>query len=189
MSSLRIPCMSKLLTFVLACVLTPLVAFGQSETLPVKVIADSSAVMFRSPRTFILRAAEKMPEENYGFQPTPEVRTFAQLLGHIADGYTLVCASALGEPLPADIRENEKTKTTKAQLIAALTKTSDYCDRAHVQLSGPKGAEMMDWFGSKHPRVSVLFFNSSHAWEHYGNVVTYLRLKGIVPPSSEPRTP
>ena len=175
--------------FMAACILSPLAAFAQSETVPVKVIADSSAVMFRSPRSFILRAAEKMPEEHYKFQPTPEVRTFAQLLGHIADGYTLVCASALGEPLPADIRQNEKTKTTKVELIAALTKTSEYCDGAHAQLSGPKGAEMMDWFGTKHPRVSVLFFNSSHAWEHYGNVVTYLRLKGIVPPSSEPRTP
>jgi uncharacterized damage-inducible protein DinB len=181
--------MSKLLMLVVACLLPPLPAFAQSETLPVKIVADSSAAMFRSPRTFILRAAEKMPEESYGFQPTPAVRTFAQLLGHIADGYTLVCASAVGEPLPADIQQNEKTKTTKAELIAVLTKTSEYCDRAHVQLSGSKGAEVIDWFGTKHPRLSVLFFNTSHAWEHYGNVVTYLRLKGIVPPSSEPRTP
>ena len=172
---------------VVACLLSPAVAFAQSETLSVKTVVESSAALFRAPKTFILRAAEKMPEEHYGFRPTPEVRTFAQLLGHIADGYTLVCASALGEPLPKDIQQTEKTKSTKADLVAALTKTSEYCDRAHEQLAGPKGSEMIDWFGRKHPRATVLFFNSSHAWEHYGNVVTYLRIKGIVPPSSEPR--
>jgi uncharacterized damage-inducible protein DinB len=164
-------------------------ASAQSDTLPVKTIVESSAAMFRSPKTFILRAAEKMPDEHYAFRPTPEVRTFAQLLGHIADGYTLVCASAVGDPLPTDIQQTEKTKSTKAELVAALTKASEYCDRAHETLAGAKGGEMIDWFGRKHPRATVLFFNSSHAWEHYGNVVTYLRIKGIVPPSSEPRTP
>jgi uncharacterized damage-inducible protein DinB len=162
-------------------------AAAQDASLPVRTVVDSSAAMFRAPRGFILRAAEKMPEEHYGFRPTPEVRTFAQLLGHIADGYTLVCASALGEPLPKDVQQTEKTTTTKARLIEALTKSGDYCERAHAELSGAKGAELIDWFGGRHPRATVLFFNSSHAWEHYGNVVTYLRIKGIVPPSSEPR--
>ena len=172
-----------------ASLLWPAAVAAQADTLAVKTVVESSAAMFRAPRNYIIRAAEKLPEEHYAFRPTPEVRTFGQLLGHIADGYMLVCASALGDPLPADVQTNEKTKTSKADLVAVLTKTSEYCDRAHQQLAGAKGGEMMDWFGGKHPRATVLFFNSSHAWEHYGNVVTYLRLKGIVPPSSEPRTP
>ena len=169
--------------------LAPVAAHAQSETLTVKTIAESSAAMFKSPKTFILRAAEKMPEEHYGFRPTPDVRTFGEVLGHIADGYRLVCAMAVGDKMPEDIRQNEKTKKTKAELVQALTEASAYCDTAHEQLSGPKGAERIDWFGGKHPRVTVLYFNSSHAWEHYGNVVTYMRLKGLVPPSSEPRNP
>jgi uncharacterized damage-inducible protein DinB len=178
----------KLTRHVLAiCLLWPVCGSAQSETLPVKTVVESSAASFRAPRTFVLRAAERMPDEHYGFRPTPEVRTFAQLLGHIADGYRLVCATALGEPLPADVQENEKTKTGKAELIEALIKTAEYCDRAHEQLSGPKGAEMTDWARARHPRATVLFSNTSHAWEHYGNVVTYLRLKGLVPPSSDPR--
>jgi hypothetical protein len=99
------------------------------------------------------------------------------------------CTLALGQKLPVEIQQTEKTKKTKAQLIQALTASGDACDKAHATLSGARGAEMMDWFGVQHPRVTVLFFNSSHAWEHYGNIVTYLRLKGIVPPSSEPRKP
>jgi uncharacterized damage-inducible protein DinB len=176
-------------TTVAALLLLSSAAFAQDDSLPVKTVVDSSAAMFRAPRTFILRAAEKMPEEHYAFRPTPDVRTFAQLLGHIADGYTLVCASAAGDPLPREVQQTEKTKTTKAELIEALTKTGEYCERAHAQLAGARGAEPIDWFGGKHPRATVLFFNSSHAWEHYGNVVTYLRLKGILPPSSEPRRP
>jgi uncharacterized damage-inducible protein DinB len=173
--------MNSRLTLICAALLVPVAGYAQSD-------AERAAAMFRSPRTFILRAAEKMPDEHFAFRPTPEVRTFAQLLGHIADGYTLVCASALGDPLPKDIQQHEKSKSTKADLVKVLTETGDYCDRAHRELAGAKGGEMIDWFGGKHPRVSVLFFNSSHAWEHYGNVVTYMRLKGLVPPSSEPRT-
>jgi uncharacterized damage-inducible protein DinB len=168
-------------------VLSAVCLSAQSEMLPLKAVVDSSGASFRAPRTFVLRAAERMPEEHYAFRPTPEVRTFAQLLGHIADGYRLVCATAVGDSLPPDIQENEKTKTGKAELIAALTQGAEYCDRAHERLGGAKGAEMIKWGGREQPRATVLFANTSHAWHHYGNVVTYLRLKGIVPPSSDSR--
>jgi uncharacterized damage-inducible protein DinB len=171
----------------LIALVLPLTASAQSETIGVAAIARSSLAMFDPPKSFILRAAEKMPEEHYAFRPTPDVRTFAELLGHVADGYRLVCGMALGEPPPAEIRHHEKTTTTKAGLVVALRETSASCDRAHEQLAGPRGAEMAKWGSGEHPRVLILFFNSSHAWEHYGNIVTYLRLKGIVPPSSEPR--
>ena len=104
-------------------------------------------------------------------------------------GYGLQTTGYRGSGLqPSDVQQVEKTKTTKTELIKALSETAEYRDRAYDQLSGPKGVEVIDWFGGRHPRVSVLFFNSSHAWEHYGNVVTYMRLKGLVPPSSEPRS-
>jgi uncharacterized damage-inducible protein DinB len=166
----------------------PSFALAQSDSLPVKTVADSSLVMFASPRNYILRAAEKMPDEHFAFRPTPEVRTFAEILGHIADGHYLVCSMSLGEKPPnADIQHNEKTKRTKSELIQVLTQSAEYCDRAHAQLAGPRGAEVIDWFGAKHPRVTTLFFNTGHDWESYGTLVAYMRLKGIVPPSSEPR--
>ncbi|GIU74751.1 MAG: hypothetical protein KatS3mg004_1838 [Bryobacteraceae bacterium] len=133
----------------------------------------------------ILRSAEKMPEENYAFRPTPEVRSFGQLLGHIADAQYLFCSAVLGKPTPAP--GVEKTKTSKADLIAALKEAFAYCDSAYAGMTDAKLAETVKFFGREQARATVLSFNTAHNNEHYGNIVTYLRMKGIVPPSSERR--
>jgi len=177
-----------LLALIIAAGAAAPAAAQPSDSMPVKAVADSSQTMFTAPRNYILRAAEKMTEEHFAFRPTPEVRTFAEILGHIADGHYLVCSMSIGDKPPnADIQHNEKTKRTKDELVQALMESAAYCDRAHAQLSGAKGAEMIDWFGARHPRVTTLFFNTGHDWESYGTLVAYMRLKGIVPPSSEPR--
>jgi len=133
----------------------------------------------------ILRSAEKMPEENYAFRPTPEVRSFGQLLGHIADAQYMFCSAVLGKPTPAP--GVEKTKTSKADLIAALKEAFAYCDSAYAGMTDAKLAETVKFFGREQARATVLSFNTAHNNEHYGNIVTYLRMKGIVPPSSERR--
>lgn len=180
-----------MLRMMFACALAvamPSPVLGQSESIPVKTVADSSLAMFAAPRNYILRAAEKMPAEHFAFRPTADVRTFAEILGHVADGHYLVCSMSLGEKSPnADMQHHEKTTHTKPELIRVLTESAEYCHRAHAQLTGPKGAEVIDWFGARHPRVTTLFFNTGHDWESYGTLVAYMRLKGIVPPSSEPR--
>jgi uncharacterized damage-inducible protein DinB len=181
--------MRHLILAVAAAVALPSLAAAQPTGVDTKELAETAAAMFRSPRDFIARAAEKMPEEHYTFRPTPEVRTFAELLGHIADGYVLVCGMATGEKPPAEIRQREKQAGSKAAAIKALADAAAVCDAAHEQLAGPRGAELTKFAGGERPRVTLLFFNASHAWEHYGNVVTYMRLKGLVPPSSEPRKP
>src|SRR6202161_920327 len=66
----------------------------------------------------VVRAAEKMPEENYAFKPTPEVRSFGQLVGHVADASYMFCSQAIGDANPG--KQFEKTKTSKADLVAAL---------------------------------------------------------------------
>lgn len=133
----------------------------------------------------ILRSAEKMPEENYSFKPTPEVRSFGQLLGHVADAQYLFCSAVLGKPNPAP--GIEKSKTSKADLIAALKEAFAYCDSAYAGLTDAQLAEKVKFFGREHTKATVLSFNTAHNNEHYGNIVTYLRMKGIVPPSSERR--
>ena len=131
----------------------------------------------------VIRAAEKMPEENYGFQPTPEVRTFARLVGHIADAQYLFCAPVKGEKKgPPGI---EKSKTSKADLVAALKEAFDYCESAYASMDDDKVKEAIKFFGRERPKLVVLNFNVAHNNEHYGNMVTYMRIKGIVPPSSE----
>jgi len=132
----------------------------------------------------VIRAAEKMPEENYSFKPTPEVRSFGQLVGHVADANYMFCSVASGEANPA--KNIEKTKTSKADLVAAMKDAVAYCNKAFDGMTDAKGGQIVQIFGSmKAAKLTVLSLNTAHTDEHYGNMVTYMRLKGLVPPTSE----
>lgn len=131
----------------------------------------------------LARSAEKMPEENYGFKPVDTVRSYGQIVGHLADAQYEFCSMALGEKSPGlDI---EHTKTSKADLIAALNTAFAYCDKAYGSMTDASATETIKLFGNDAPRMSALIVNNMHNMEHYGNLVTYMRMKGIVPPSSE----
>jgi uncharacterized damage-inducible protein DinB len=131
----------------------------------------------------MLASAEKMPEENYSFKPVDSVRSYGQLVGHLADAQYLFCSMALGEKNPG--LNIEKTKTSKADLIAALKEAEAYCDKAYDTMTDASGAQMVKLFGNDAPKLDVLVVNNMHNMEHYGNMVTYMRIKGIVPPTSE----
>jgi uncharacterized damage-inducible protein DinB len=134
---------------------------------------------------YILKAAEKMPEDQYSFKPSPDVRSFGQLVAHVADASRMICAMATDGQRPAD--SVEKTKTSKADLQKALADSFAACDSAFASMDDKKGTEMVKFFFGNQPRLSVLSFNVAHNFEHYGNIVTYMRIKGLVPPSSEGR--
>jgi uncharacterized damage-inducible protein DinB len=134
-------------------------------------------------RDFVLKSAEKMPEENYAFKPVDTVRSYGQILGHVADAQYLFCSIALGEKNPAP--DIEHTKTSKADLIAALNAAFTYCDKAYDGMTDASAVQTIKLFGSDAPRLSALTVNNMHNLEHYGNLSTYMRLKNIVPPSTE----
>lgn len=136
----------------------------------------------------VVAAAEKMPEENYSFKPTPDVRSFGQLVGHAADAQVMFCAAAAADEKPPAM-DAEKTKTSKADLVAAVKDAVAYCDKAYGAMTDDQAAALVKAMGRQMPKLTVLTINTAHLDEHYGNMVTYLRLKGIVPPSSEPRKP
>jgi uncharacterized damage-inducible protein DinB len=129
------------------------------------------------------KSAEKVSEDLYSFKPTPEVRSFGQLLGHIADANHMFCAAASGSKAPEG--SVEKTKTSKADLQKALADSFAFCDAAWAAVTEANAAEAVKLFGMDQTRLSVLSLNTAHDFEHYGNLVTYMRLKNIVPPSSE----
>ena len=131
----------------------------------------------------IVKSAEQMPEEHYSFKPTPDVRSFAELIGHVANANYMICSRASGaeNPNKANI---EKTVTAKAELSKALAESFAFCE-AQFDGLGAKAPEVIDLFGMKMPRLNALQFNTIHDMEHYGNIVTYMRLKGLVPPSSQ----
>jgi uncharacterized damage-inducible protein DinB len=140
---------------------------------------------YKNVRDFFIRAAEKMPEENYGFKPSPDVRTFGQQVAHVADDQYNLCAPAKGEIRKAAYRQIEETLSKKADLVAALQEAFAYCDGAYDALSDASGAEIVEFGTMRKTRFAMLNWNLWHTWEHYGNVVVYLRMKGLVPPSSE----
>jgi uncharacterized damage-inducible protein DinB len=144
-------------------------------------------------RKFIARTAEKMPEEFYGIRPgaQPEVRTFGQLIGHLSNFNYRWCSDAKGEKNPMEETDFEKL-TDKASLVKALNIALTYCDGAYAMLTDENSKDIVQGTrddGTKAPvmRISRLISNLAHNNEHYGNLVTYMRIKSIVPPSSEPR--
>ena len=134
-------------------------------------------------RDYFIRAAEKMAAADYAFRPTPEVRTFAQQVAHVADDQYNLCAPARGETRKAAYTAIEDSLSTKAELVPALKAAFAYCDAAYGALTDATGVEPS--LGKDRNRFSMLNWNLWHTWEHYGNVVVYLRMKGLVPPSSE----
>jgi len=167
----------------LICLLAPAaLAFGQSNPL-----STFNKVAYERVSDILVRSAEKVPAEDYSFRPTDAVRSFGQIVGHVADAQYMFCSIALGEKNPAP--QIEKTKTTKADLVVALKAAIAYCDKAYDSMTDAEGAKMVKLFGNDTPKLGVLTVNNMHNMEHYGNLVTYMRLKNIIPPSSEPRSP
>jgi uncharacterized damage-inducible protein DinB len=153
--------------------------FAQGQDNPLSTEARSD---YRIVKDFVIRAAEKMPESAYDFKPTPEVRSFGQLIGHIADDQYAYCSAVKGENRPSEL---EKTSPPKTEMVPALKSAFAYCDSAYQSLVDTSATDKVKFRGRYAPKLTVLTLHAGHAWEHYGNVVVYMRLKGLVPPSSE----
>ncbi len=147
-------------------------------------VIDYNKSIYDGIKMILLRSAEKMPEEDYNFKPTDEVRSYGQILGHIADAQYLFGSLVLGEKNPA--LQIEKTKTTKKDLIASLKEAFEYCDKAYKTMTDESAIQMVKLFGQDTPKFSVLQVNGTHTISHCGSLATYMRMKNIVPPTSEP---
>jgi uncharacterized damage-inducible protein DinB len=158
-------------------------------SLPMSYGADpllaGQKALFEGTKNNLIRSAEKMPEQDYSFKPTPEVRSFGELVGHLADYQYVFCSAAAAEKPP--VSGIEETKHSKAELIQALKEGFAYCDKVYAGITDAKLADMVRLEGRSMAVLTALTVNTSHNNEHYGNIVTYLRMKGLVPPSSERR--
>lgn len=148
-------------------------------------LTDATKGQFALIKGNLTKTADQVTEANYAFKPTPEVRNLGSIIGHIADANFSICSAASGAANPMKDMSAEKTKTSKADLQKALADSFAFCDAQFAAMTDAKGMEMVDFFGGKQPRMAVLAFNTAHNFEHYGNLVTYMRLKGMVPPSSQ----
>jgi uncharacterized damage-inducible protein DinB len=145
---------------------------------------ETSRMLWEQVTGYLVRAAEQMPEAKYAFKPTPDVRSFGQLIAHIAGSQNLFCGTVLGEKGESE-DDIEKTTTAKADLVAALKSSNDHCRKAY-SISDAAAWEKVELFGQSNSSLYALIMNATHDNEHYGNIVTYMRLQGMVPPSSQP---
>jgi uncharacterized damage-inducible protein DinB len=171
---------------ILVIVLAAAPAFAQSAARPTSGSATAEIrKAWETARGYLMDAAMEVPESTYAFRPTPDVRTFGELIAHLAGAQDSFCASALGEPRSAEDAV-EKSTTTKAALIDALKKSSDHCARAYA-MSDQEASKPLNTGDEKGTRLSMLVLNLTHDNEHYGNIVTYMRMNHMIPPSSKPR--
>jgi uncharacterized damage-inducible protein DinB len=152
------------------------------QTTSKSALISTSQATYGIAKGDVLKSADKIPENLWSFKPTPEVRTIGQLFAHIADGQYEFCSAAEGKQVDKGI---EKTAQTKAEIVAAVKDAFGYCDSVLAKMTDASAVEMTTFFGMKATRIGLMDFNTAHTMEHYGNLVTYMRLKGIVPPSSE----
>lgn len=134
-------------------------------------------------KTNFVKAAEKMPEENYSYKPVDAVETFGQRVAHIADPQLATCSGMTGERKMG----TAKSKTSKSDLVAAIKESFDACDKAFDALTDANAMENVAAGRGQQPRIAALYGIVVHANEVYGAMGVYMRIKGIVPPSSEGR--
>ena len=160
------------------CLLMPALAMAQENPL-----SAFNKRAYGQVKSWVAVSAEKMPEANYGFRPTDSVRTFGEIAAHLADVQYLFCSVVLGEKNP--VSKIEGSKPSKSDLLAALKDAGAYCDRAYNTMTDASGVQTVKFYAGDMPKLSILQVNIAHMSEHYGNLVTYLRMKNIVPPSTE----
>lgn len=144
-------------------------------------LAAEAKQSYNAIKNNLTKAAEKMPEENYSFKPTPEIRTFAEVLDHVADSQMRTCSAVAGDQKSP----NAAGKTSKAEVTAALQDAFAECDKAYDSLTDANAPEMIKTGRGQRTRLGALVGNTTHDNEIYGTLAVYLRLKGIVPPSSD----
>ena len=152
-------------------------------------LAATAKAMHATIRRDIAESAETMPDEDFGFKPTPDVRSFAQLVGHVINANVFFCSQAKGAAMPTTT--NFERVADKAALIKGLADALAYCDAVYESTTDAdfNQAVTLSGFPGMNPKTTttrgaVLMFNTTHNNEHYGNIVVYLRLKGKVPPST-----
>jgi uncharacterized damage-inducible protein DinB len=166
----------------LAILSTPALAQGAAPPALGRSSTDYARALWREVSTYLIKAAADAPESLFAYKPTPEVRSFGETLDHVAASQNGYCHLALGQKTS---RGGAGTGAkTKSEVVAALRASNEFCERAYAQADSEAALPAYD--GDKRSRLYMLFENAMHDNEHYGNIVTYLRLNHLVPPSSQP---
>ena len=169
---------------------TAALAIGMASATPLaqagNPISDGIRSQWTSAKRNLQQSAEIMPESSYDYRPVDGVRNFGEILAHVAGANYVFCAAAKGEKPPFVEDHFEKAAKTRVAIMKATADAIAYCDGAFTALTDASaGQSVQNPFGEgQMSRVAVLIGEIGHVNEHYGNLVTYFRINGIVPPSS-----
>lgn len=156
-------------------------AIGASALLAQDALSNEARQSWNRTKNNLIAAAEKMDEANYDFKPTPESQSFKVLVAHTADSAMGVCSGFNGDPK----KLGAASKTSKADLVEAIKTAMAECDKAYGALTDAKATEMIEFRGGQRSRLGVLYGNTIHMEHEYAQMAVHLRLKGVVPPSSD----
>jgi hypothetical protein len=163
-----------------------------SQPPPLPGLVAEVTTIYTNIHGYITKAVEQFPEDKLTWQPSPAVRSWARLIGHITDDNNGACYLLAGETArPArvdttDTAESAANKLSKADLLAGYTASVERCNKAFAAVTEANMAERAAPTSAR-SKIGALIYNTSHTNEHYGNIVTYMRLNNLVPPSSAPR--
>ena len=179
--------MTRIQTHLLAaCMVSALLPAAATAQLSTPADPNASVTAMRNSWqqtiAYITTVAEELSEADYAYRPIATVRTFGELFGHVAGTQNLICAAVLGDPQPPEDAV-EKAAKTKVALVKALKESTAYCAKAYA-ITAASGGAAIQLFGNASTKFGALSLNVMHDGEHYGNIITYMRMKGMVPPSS-----
>jgi len=159
---------------------------------PLPGLINEVKTIYTGVQTNIVKAAEQFPADKLTWQPTPAVRSWARLIGHITDDNNGACWLLAGDaqaPARVDTQDNQDSpanKLSKDDLVNGLKASVERCNKAFTAVTDANMGERNGPNGRR-SKLASLVYNTSHTNEHYGNIVTYMRLNNLVPPSSAGR--
>ena len=170
----------------------PQATVAQQPPPPLPGLVTEVKNIYTGVQNNIVKSVEQFPADKLTWQPTPAVRSWARLIGHITDDNNGACWMLAGDaqaPARIDTQDNQESpanKLSKDDLLKGLKESVERCTRAFGAVTDANLAERNGATGRR-SKLGALIYNTSHTNEHYGNIVTYMRLNGLVPPSSAPR--
>lgn len=157
--------------------------FAQAPAAAPSGPAAEAMSRYQSQKTNVVKAAEKMPEAEYQYRPTPEVRTFARVVNHVTEAQFQSCSAQAGMKFDKTLVPSDTA--TKAVVVAGLKASFELCDKAYAMLTDANVAEQVPVGPNKRSRITLAWGNIAHDNEQYAELSTYLRLKNLVPPTAE----
>ena len=165
----------------LSCLAAANAQVNMPETRADNPLSSELKQAYNTVKNNLLKTADLMPEENYSFKPTPGIRSFGEVINHAAESQMRTCSVVLGGSAPS----SATSRTSKSELVAALNAAFAQCDKAYDTLTDADASQMIKTPRGERSKLGALLGNAIHDHEQYGILTVYLRLKGIVPPSSQ----